>query len=205
MSSFGNIISKLSIDRLARECKEISIELISFLPGRFGYFVRSLISSFIFKKSGYDVSLGLGVVITGGKNIEIGNSINIMRFSCLYSHSQGSIKIGSNVSMNTNVVIGAADGGEVIIGNNVMIGPNVVLRASDHTFTDKDVSMNKQGHSGGTIIIEDGVWIGSNATITRNVKIGSHSIVGAGSVVTKDVDPYSIVGGVPSKLIKYRT
>ena len=128
-----------------------------------------------------------------------------MRFSCLYSHSQGSIKIGSNVSMNTNVVIGAADGGEVIVGNNVMIGPNVVLRSSDHIFTDKDVAMNKQGHSGGTIIIENDVWIGSNATITSNVKIGSHSIVGAGSVVTKDVDPYSIVGGVPSKLIKYRT
>jgi galactoside O-acetyltransferase len=195
----------LSIGRLARECKDILIELISFIPGRFGYFVRSLISSFIFKKSGCNVSLGLGVVITGGKNIEIGNSINIMRFSGLYSHNQGSIKIGSNVSINTNVIIGAADGGEVIVGNDVMIGPNVVLRSSDHTFADKDVSMNKQGHSGGTIIIENDVWIGANTTITRNVKIGSHSIVGAGSVVTKDVDPYSIVGGVPSKLIKYRT
>jgi galactoside O-acetyltransferase len=65
--------------------------------------------------------------------------------------------------------------------------------------------MNKQGHSGGTIVIVDDVWIGSNTTITRNVRIGSHSIVGAGAVVTKDVDPYSIVGGVPSKLIKYRT
>ena len=72
------------------------------------------LASFIFKKSGYDVSLGLGIVITGGKSIEIGNSINIMRFSCLYSHSQGSIKIGSNVSMNTNVVIGSSDRGEVI-------------------------------------------------------------------------------------------
>ena len=65
--------------------------------------------------------------------------------------------------------------------------------------------MNKQGHPGGTIIIENDVWMGANTTITRNVKIGSHSIVGAVAVVTKDVDPYSIVGGVPSKLIKYRT
>ena len=58
--------------------------------------------------------------------------------------------------------------------------------------------------SKGNIIVEDDVWIGSNCVILSGVKIGKGSIVGAGSVVTKDVEPYSIVGGSPAKLIKYR-
>ena len=196
----GNFLVKLT-----REILKISREFILFFPGTLGIFLRSLFLKPILKKSGSDISLGIGIAITGGKNIEIGNSVNIERFSSLHSHSEGSIIIGSNVSMSKNVMIGGADGGEVIIGNDVMIGPNVVLRASDHTFTNRELAMNKQGHSGGRIIIGDDVWIGANATITRNVSIGPHSIVGAGSVVTKDVAPYSVVGGVPSKLLKYRT
>ena len=113
--------------------------------------------------------------------------------------------MGLNISVNTNVFIGASDSGEIIIGDDVMISPNVVLRASDHTFVSRVSLINKQGHSGGHIIIGDDVWIGANTTIVGNVSIGSHSIVGAGAVVTKDVAPYSVVGGVSSKLLKYRT
>jgi galactoside O-acetyltransferase len=190
--------------RFAREILKIIREFILFFPGSFGIFLRSLILKQIIKKSGSDISLGIGIIITGGENIEIGNSVNISRFSGLHSQN-GSIKMGSNISLNTNVVIGASDGGEVIIGDHAMIGPNVVLRASDHNFADRLLPIMKQGHSGGRIVIGEDVWIGANATITRNVSIGSHSVIGAGSVVTKDVAPYSIVGGVPSKLIKYRT
>jgi galactoside O-acetyltransferase len=61
-----------------------------------------------------------------------------------------------------------------------------------------------QGHDGGKIIIEDGVWIGSNAVVLPNTRIGKASIIAAGAVVTKDVEPYSIVAGVPAKKIKDR-
>ncbi|HQT26384.1 MAG TPA: acyltransferase, partial [Burkholderiales bacterium] len=81
---------------------------------------------------------------------------------------------------------------------------NVVIRAADHAHSSTSEAISKQGHAGGTIIIEDGVWIGANVVVTRNVRIGEHSIVAAGAVVTRDVPPYSIVGGVPARLMKSR-
>jgi galactoside O-acetyltransferase len=87
----------------------------------------------------------------------------------------------------------------------VLIAQNVVLRASDHEYSDIDIPINQQGHTGGQIIIGNDCWIGANAVIARNVKIGDHSIVAAGAVVTKDVEPFAIVGGVPAKLIRKRT
>ena len=80
----------------------------------------------------------------------------------------------------------------------------MVLRASDHIYDRVDVPIYKQGHTGGYIIIENDVWIGANVVITKDVKVGAHSIIGAGSVVTSDVEPYSVFAGVPAKLIKKR-
>jgi len=140
----------------------------------------------------------------GGGNIEIGDNVSIMRYSALYANDNGKIKIGNNVSINSNVCIGGADDGEIEIGDYVLIGQNVVLRASDHEHSSVEIPIMKQGHTGGKIIIEDGVWIGANAIITRNTKIGAHTIIAAGSVVTHDVDPYTIVAGVPAKIIKRR-
>ena len=92
----------------------------------------------------------------------------------------------------------------MVLGDNVMIGPNVVLRASDHVFNDTKIPMREQGHVGGNIILGDDVWVGANVVITRNVSIGAHSIIGAGSVITRDVASYSIVGGVPGKTLRSR-
>lgn len=77
-------------------------------------------------------------------------------------------------------------------------------RASNHTFDNLDLPIIEQGHTYGEIIIEDDVWIASNCVVTANTRIGKSSIIAAGSVVTKDVEPYSIVGGVPAKLIRKR-
>lgn len=84
-----------------------------------------------------------------------------------------------------------------------MIGPNVVIRAADHGLS-KDILIRKQQHIGGIIIIEDDVWIGSNAVILKDVKLGKGCVIAAGAVVTKDVEPYTIVGGVPAKKIAER-
>ena len=126
-----------------------------------------------------------------------------MHHSLLYAHN-GFLQIGNNVSINSNTQLGAADNGKIIIGNNVLIGPNVVLRASNHVHNSSEIPMIEQGHTGGEIIVEDDVWIAANCVITRNVKIGAHSIVAAGAVVTRDVEPYSIVGSEPAKLIRKR-
>lgn len=139
--------------------------------------------------------------ILGGENIRIGNNFRSMGYNYLYGNA-GKIIIGDNLSLNTNTQIGA-DGGEIHIGNNVLIGPNVVIRAADHGTARSNLIM-RQPHVGGVINIEDDVWIGSNVVILRNVRLGRGCVVAAGAVVTKDVAPYDIVGGVPARKISER-
>ena len=123
----------------------------------------------------------------------------------LYLYAEDAVlKIGDNFSMNTNSCL-VANGGRIYIGDNVLIAQNVVVRAANHNHDSVDIPIKDQGHKGGAIHIEDGVWIGANSVIVTDVTIGKHSIVGAGAVVTKDVMPFTIVGGVPAKLIRHRT
>jgi galactoside O-acetyltransferase len=79
----------------------------------------------------------------------------------------------------------------------------VVLRASNHVFESREKLINEQGHGGG-IIVQNDVWIASNVVVVPNVTIGEHSVVAACSLVSHDVEPWSVVGGVPAKLIKRR-
>jgi galactoside O-acetyltransferase len=62
-----------------------------------------------------------------------------------------------------------------------------------------------QGHDAGTIVIEDNVWLAANVTVVGGVRIGRGSVIAAGAVVTSDIEPYSIAGGVPARLIRRRT
>ena len=132
----------------------------------------------------------------------VGEKVNIMRNCSLYAHNNGVLKIGSSVSINSNVILSAADNGEIIIGNDVLIGPNVVIRSSNHQYKDKDMSINRQGHTGGNISIEDDVWIGANVVLLPDIVIGRGSVIGAGAVVNNDIPPYVLAGGIPAKVIK---
>ena len=136
-----------------------------------------------------------------GGDIKIGHRFNSMSNCYLYA-KDGILKIGNNVSINTNVQLGAS-GGRIVIGDNVLIGPNVVLRAADHGIARSSI-IRSQPHKGGEIIVEDDVWIGSNAVILRNVKLGLGCVVAAGSVVTGNVEPYVVVGGIPARKISER-
>lgn len=99
---------------------------------------------------------------------------------------------------------------KLTIGNYVMFGPGVTIVTGDHrtdvlgkymcTITDAD----KRPEDDQDVVIEDDVWIGANATILKGVTIGRGSVIAAGSVVNKSCPPYSIVGGVPAKVIKAR-
>ena len=116
----------------------------------------------------------------------------------------GTIQIGDNVGVNHNVFIVGGPQSGISIGNYVLIGPNVVLRSSDHDFSDPDKPIRLQGHIHGTIVIEDDVWLGANVVVTKNVRIGKGSVIGAGSVVTKDIPPYSVAVGTPARVISSR-
>lgn len=109
---------------------------------------------------------------------------------------------GKNIHLGKNVFINACcnfqDQGGIFIGNNVLIGHNVTLATINH-----DVNIETRGNMLlKPIIIEDDVWIGSGAIITQGVRVGKGAIIAAGAIVTKDVEPFSVVGGVPAKLIK---
>ena len=93
--------------------------------------------------------------------------------------------------------------GEIRFGKNVLIGPKVIIWGRDHGMK-KGSPMNTQEYKRKPIVIGDDVWIGACSIILKGVTIGEGAVVAAGSVVTKDVDAYAIVGGNPAKLIKYR-
>jgi acetyltransferase-like isoleucine patch superfamily enzyme len=98
--------------------------------------------------------------------------------------------------------------GEIIIGNHVMFGPNVHVHGGNHIFDKvgvymKEIDSKKVGDDG-QVIVEDDCWIGSCAIILKGVRIGRGSIIGAGSIVTKDIPAYSIYTGVPTNHIRSR-
>jgi len=116
-------------------------------------------------------------------------------FFCDYGYN---IHVGDNFFANYNFVV--LDGAEVRIGNNVFIAPNVGLYTAGHPL---DASVRNTGiEYAKPIVIEDDVWIGAGVSVCPGVTIGRGAVIAAGSTVTKDVAPYSLVGGVPAKFIK---
>ncbi|MFH1048217.1 MAG: acyltransferase [Patescibacteria group bacterium] len=122
--------------------------------------------------------------------------------SACHIGSPRGISFGKNVTVNHHTNISGH--AKLIIGNYVMIGPNCNIITANHGYGDDKKPMMFQDLSYGSVEIEDDVWLGANVVVLPNIKIGRGSIVGANAVVTKNVEPYSIVGGVPAKLIKYR-
>ena len=92
--------------------------------------------------------------------------------------------------------------GPVCIGNHVNLAQGITITALNHNFEDASKRIDEQGISTKPVVIGDDVWIGANAVILPGVTIGSHCVVAAGAVVTKDVPDNCVVGGVPAKVIK---
>lgn len=92
--------------------------------------------------------------------------------------------------------------GPVNIGHHVNLAQGITLTALNHNFEDSEKRIDEQGVSTTPVVIEDDVWIGANAVILPGVRVGTHSVVAAGAVVTKDVPSHSIVAGIPAKIIK---
>jgi maltose O-acetyltransferase len=133
----------------------------------------------IFKKCGKKVNVGKGARFNRGFNIEIDD------FS----------GIGVNCHVPENIKI----------GKYVMMGQNVIVFGAKHNFESVDIPMIKQGVTiSKPVIIEDDVWIGSNVIIMPGRVVRKGTIIGAGSVLTKDFPEYSIVAGNPAKLIRSR-
>ncbi|MCX7708423.1 MAG: acyltransferase [Clostridia bacterium] len=111
-----------------------------------------------------------------------------------------SLEMGEDCSINTFSYLQ----GKIRMGNMVRIGPKVSIIGTNHGHSNPHIPIIKQSHTQKGIEIGDDIWIGANAVIVDGVRIGSHSIIAAGAVVTKDIPEYSVAGGNPARIIKNR-
>jgi acetyltransferase-like isoleucine patch superfamily enzyme len=190
--------------RLRRELLAYIDALVNHWPGSSGEKLRVLYLRARLHELGARPSIDTGVVVRGVEAIYIGSDFSCGRGCSLLADGGGQIKIGDRVALNANVHINAAIKGEIVIGDNVLIGPGVLMRATDHAFSRTDIPIWQQGHVAGRIEIQDGAWIGGNVTIVRDVVIGRGAVIAAGAVVTRDIPPFTVAGGVPARVLKDR-
>jgi acetyltransferase-like isoleucine patch superfamily enzyme len=128
---------------------------------------------------------------------ELGEYSTIEDFSAI-NNGVGPVIIGDRTKIGlSNTIIGP-----VTIGNDIRLAQNITLSGLNHNYTDVNLPIHAQGVSTAPIVIEDETWIGANVAVLAGVTIGKHCIVAAGSVVTKDVPPYSVAVGNPARVLK---
>ena len=148
-------------------------------PPELGKILRRPLIKFILKKSGKKISIYNGVHLGTGKNISIGDN-SIIGYDCILLQSA-----------------------EIIIGKDVLIGPRTIITTGNHRYSMNSKIIDQKSKNE-KVVIEDDVWIGAGVLILPGVKISRGSVIGAGSVVTKDTKPYTINVGNPCKEIKKR-
>lgn len=140
---------------------------------------------YLYKKIGSigkNIDIRPYVTIVGTQNVEIGDNVTLRPYTSIYADNN--------------------EGCKVIIGDDVLLGANIYMTVSNHNYIDRNLKISQQGHTFKGIMIKDGAWIGYGAIILPGVTIGKHSVVAAGAVVTRDVADYTVVGGIPAKLIR---
>ncbi len=150
------------------------------LPGfRLSYLVRRTLAMCIFEQCGRGVTLKRMVRFGTGEGIRIGEN-SLIEYNCYLSAG-------------------------TVIGRDVTVGPEVVIWTYTHDFDSVDKPINTQGQKGPCPVeIGDDVWIGQRVMILPGVRVGSHSVVGCGAVITRDVPEWAVVAGVPAKVIRMR-
>ncbi len=162
-----------------------------------------------------------------GVNVSIGPSAFIDDFVTIYAHRESSaISVGAGTKVYRCTVLEAGDGGSIsvgddthiqascdlkgfvknlVIGSKVTIAPHCCFSSYNHQFYDASTPIPMQGlTSRGDTVVEDDVWLGAGVIVLDGVRIGRGAVIGAGSVVTKDLPAYSICVGVPARVIKWR-
>jgi acetyltransferase-like isoleucine patch superfamily enzyme len=199
--------------------------LIGWAPTIIGLGLRAILYRLMMKMDGLaaieknvrlrfagNIRLGKGSYLDEGvyihacpNGVEIGENTMVMHGSILHVYNfrnlpHAGIHIGRNSLIGEYTVIRGQGG--VTIGDRVFTSPMTQLIAVNHVFEDASRPFVDQGITAQGIVVEDDVWLGSAAVITDGVRIGKGAVVAAGAVVTKDVLPYTVVGGVPARLIR---
>lgn len=199
--------------------------LFGWIPTLIGIGLRGLFYRLILKMDGLaaiesrvrlryadHIKLGNGVYLDEGvylhacpQGIEIGDNTIVMHGAVLHVYNfrgmpHSGIKIGRDSLVGEYSVIRGQGG--VTIGDRVYTSPFTQIIAVNHVFDDPRRPFVEQGITAEGIVIEDDVWLGAGAVITDGVRVGKGAVVAAGAVVTKDVPPHTVVGGVPARQIK---
>ena len=205
--------------------EQFFLVLFGWIPTIIGVAIRGIFYRLILKMDGSaaiengvrlryadHIRLGHGVYLDQGsylhacpQGIEIGDGTIVMHGAILHVYNfrgmpQSGIKIGRNSLVGEYSVIRGQGG--VQIGDRVYTSPFTQIIAVNHVFDDPNKPFVDQGITAEGIVIEDDVWLGAGAVITDGVRVGKGAVVAAGAVVTKDVLPHTVVGGIPAKLIK---
>jgi len=224
------VISKLKNDSQYKFSSEYSVkELLYISFYRFCQLLRGIRFKLRFKELKGFIFCGRSIIIEHPYLISAGKNLIIDDNSYINALSENGIILGDNVTISRNCqivctgviarkgvgisignysAIGAMSfiGGQggLKIGNNVIMGAGVKIFTENHKIEDLFKFIRDQGETRKGIIIEDNCWVGADAIILDGVKIGTGSVIAAGSVVSHDVDSYSIVAGVPAKVIRKR-
>jgi len=156
-----------------------------------------------FKRIGQNVIIESGVLVFHPEHISIGNNVYVGHNTILKGYYKNQMLISDNSWIGQGCFIHSAGG--VYIGKSVGIGPMVKIISSYHS-DDKNLELPVMNNQiiFDEVVIEDGCDIGVNTTILPGVKIGMGSIIGAGSVITKDIPEHSVAAGVPARVIRKR-
>lgn len=199
--------------------------LLGWIPTLVGIGIRGFFYRLILKMDGWaaiengvrlrfadHIRLGNGVYLDQGSylhacpnGIEIGAGTIVMHGAILHVYNfrelpHAGIRIGKDSLIGEYCVIRGQGG--VQIGDRVYTSPFTQIIAVNHVFDDPGRPFIDQGITAEGIVIEDDVWLGAGAVITDGVRIGKGAVVAAGAVVTRDVEPYTVVGGVPARVIR---
>ena len=189
------------------------VRLLNFFVRAYNYLIRKMVTSWNcmqVKNCGSNVIFFAKSRVKGGRNVTIGNGV--IRRGCTIAAQttyfgqalEPSILIEDGADLGEDCFITASN--HIVIGRNSLFGRLVTVADNSHGTTSFE-DLCKEPHlravvSKGEVVIGKNVWIGDKATILPNVHIGDGAVVGANAVVTKDVPPYSVVGGIPAKVIR---
>lgn len=163
---------------------------------------RARFWSLLMHKVGRNVQIWSNVYITGPQSISLDDNVIIGGHTEITHFNNAQLHVGKNAQLGGHLEL--ILGGDITIGQNVLIGPGCKIISFSHNFDDRQKLIMDQGISSHEIVIKDDVWIGANAVILAGVTIGTGSVIAAGAVVATNVPPFSVVGGVPAKIIRKR-
>ncbi|MDD4604595.1 MAG: DapH/DapD/GlmU-related protein [Bacteroidales bacterium] len=194
--------SKVTLIQRIKSNKKVKEFLIHLMTprnqARPRYWIKLLVNPFVHKKGKRSlIRKHTRMDVFPWNDFILGDDSTIEDFSTV-NNGVGPVIIGNHTRIGlSNVLIGP-----VKIGNNIMFAQNIVLSGLNHGYEDISIPPSKQKTTKAEIVVEDDVWIGSNSVILAGVTIGKHAVVAAGSIVTKNVPPFSVVGGNPAKILK---